>query len=127
MLRTTPLERRNLRREERIQAQVPVLLVRGKDEVPVLATDVSYKGLFLRMPTPPPLHALVRLRLGVRSSVWVEAHAMAVHHASGNSRPGGPGGAGVGLQLFGLAGKERSAWDSFVRELIQTKKRSTAQ
>ena len=95
---------------------VPVTVFRGKTAITLETSDVSYKGLFVRTNEPPALRSLVRLRVKLMDRDF-EAHAMAVHVVSGsddpNDRP-----PGVGLQFWGLAGPNRSAWDDFVRNLV---------
>ena len=98
----------NWRREPRIEKKIPVSIVRGKVLLELETSDISFKGLFLRTASPPPVRSLVRLRVALPSRA-IEAHAMAVHI----------GEAGVGLQFWGLAGPDRNAWDDFVRELTE--------
>jgi hypothetical protein len=108
----------NLRREARIDARIKVSVVRGRNLVSLETSDVSFKGLFLCTAEPPPVRSLLRLRvsLPVRE---IEAHAMAIHvskdEADGRS-------SGVGVQFWGLAGPDRTAWDDFVRDLIQARR-----
>jgi hypothetical protein len=106
---TTP----NWRREPRIDAKLPVVVVRGKTTTDLETSDVSFKGLFVRTQSPPPVRSLVRLRVALPSRE-IEAHAMAVH----------VGDAGVGLQFWGLAGPDRTAWDDYVRDLAETRRAS---
>jgi hypothetical protein len=110
----------NLRREARVDARIPVVVVRGRRTIALETSDVSYKGLFLCTHDPPAVRALMRLRvtLPVRE---IEVHAMAVHvSATGDASEGRS--AGVGVQFWGLAGPDRIAWDEFVRDLIQKKR-----
>jgi hypothetical protein len=108
----TILAARNLRREHRFDARIPTVIVRGRDAVPAFTSDVSYRGIFLQTAEPPPLRALLRLRLQLPTRE-IQAHAMAVHVNDGT----GGRARGVGLLFWGLAGPERKAWDAFVREL----------
>lgn len=112
----------NLRCEARLPARVPVLLVRGRRVIPFETGDVSFRGLFLRTSEPPSVRSLVRLRVALPTRE-IEAHAMVVHVVDGASDLAGL--TGVGLQLWGLAGPDRSAWDDFVRTLI-TERRAAA-
>jgi hypothetical protein len=126
----------NLRREARVDAKIKVIVVRGRREVPLETSDVSFKGLFLRTGEPPPIRSLLRLRVSLPLRE-IEAHAMAVHVATeedvkeaadeAGSAPtvATTRGAGVGLQFWGLAGPDRVAWDDFVRDLIQKKRAAT--
>ena len=113
----------NLRREARVDVRVPVVIYRGKSPVSLDTSDVSFKGLFVRTTDPPPLRSLVRLKVALFDREF-EAHAMAVHVV-------GPGDAassaeqhvpGVGLQFWGLSGPNRTAWDDFVRGLVQQRR-----
>ncbi|MBX3206451.1 MAG: PilZ domain-containing protein [Labilithrix sp.] len=110
----------NLRREARVDARIRVSVVRGRRTLPLETSDVSFKGLFLRTDEPPPVRALMRLRVTLPLRE-IEAHAMAVHvSTTSDAADGRP--AGVGVQFWGLAGPDRVAWDDFVRELIQVKR-----
>ena len=103
--------------EARVDARIPVVVVRGRRTIALETSDVSYKGLFLCTHDPPAVRSLMRLRvtLPVRE---IEVHAMAVHvSATGDASEGRS--AGVGVQFWGLAGPDRLAWDEFVRDLIQ--------
>ena len=106
----------NQRREPRIDVCVPVTVFRGKKAITLETSDVSYKGLFLRTNEPPALRSLVRLKVSLMDRE-LEAHAMAVHVVGESDDPNDrvPG---VGLQFWGLAGANRSAWDDFVRNLV---------
>jgi hypothetical protein len=108
----------NLRREARVEVRVPVVLLRGKTAVAVETSDVSFKGLFVCVPEatgqPPALRSLVRLKVALHDREF-EAHAMVVHVSNGASP-------GVGLQFWGLAGPDRTAWDNFVRGLVHARR-----
>ncbi len=93
-----------------------VNVVRGR-QVEVFATsDVSYKGLSLRMEQEPALRSLLRLRVALPARE-IEAHAMVVHVASERDAAGR---VSVGVQFWGLAGPERTQWEEFVREVLHT-------
>jgi hypothetical protein len=108
----------NHRREARVDARIQVFVVRGRNSVPVETSDISYKGLFLKMAEPPPLRSLMRLRVALPARE-IEVHAMAIHVAdrADGDRPGG-----VGVQFWGLAGPDRTLWDAFVSGLIENKR-----
>ncbi len=110
----------NLRREARVDARIKVTVVRGRRMIALETSDVSFKGLFLRTNDPPPLRSLMRLRVALPLRE-IEAHAMAVHITTSDDPLEGRM-AGVGVQFWGLAGPDRTAWDDFVRELIQAKR-----
>jgi len=107
----------NLRREVRFGAKLAVVIHRGRSTFSVETSDVSFRGLFLRTPDPLPLRSLVRLRVTLPSTRTIEVHAMVVHVVEGG---------GVGLQFWGLSGKDRHAWDEFVRRLVPPKKKPHA-
>ncbi len=107
----------NLRREARIEARVPVTLVRGRKTVALETSDVSFKGLFVLTQDPPALRSLVRLRVALPGRE-IEVHAMAIHVIAPRDDHEG----GVGLQFWGLAGPDRQAWDDYVRSLIQARR-----
>src|SRR5689334_1505280 len=113
-----PIE--NLRREARVEANIKVSVVRGRTTIPLETSDISFKGLFLCTPEPPPLRSLLRLRIMLPLRE-IEAHAMAIHVTSSAEADEGRA-AGVGVQFWGLAGPDRIAWDDFVRDLIQQKR-----
>lgn len=107
----------NLRRDARIDVQVPVVVIRGKSTLDLESLDVSFRGLFLKCEDPPALRSLVRLKVTIPSRT-IEAHAMAVHViAAGDDRE-----SGVGLQFWGLSGSDRQAWDDFIRSLISARR-----
>jgi hypothetical protein len=110
----------NQRREPRVDVCVPIVVYRGKTAVALETSDVSYKGLFVRTSDPPALRSLVRLKVALVDREF-EAHAMAVHVVAASTDPSEriPG---VGLQFWGLAGPNRSAWDDFVRTLVQARR-----
>ena len=113
----------NLRRETRIDVRLPVVLYRNRKPVALETSDVSFKGLFVCTTDPPSLMSLVRLKVELSDREF-EAHAMAVHVVTGGgTREGDEAHApGVGLQFWGLAGPNRSAWDDFVSGLVQARR-----
>ena len=112
----------NLRREARVDVRVPVVMFRGKSAVSLETSDVSFKGLFIRTSDPPPLRSLVRLKVALFDREF-EAHAMAVHVTTASeATEGADHGPGVGLQFWGLAGPDRTAWDDFVRRLVHARR-----
>lgn len=110
----------NLRREARVDVRVPVVVYRGKSPVTLETSDVSFKGLFVRTTDPPALRALVRLKVALFDREF-EAHAMAVHVVKPGEGPDNHA-PGVGLQFWGLSGPDRTAWDDFVRGLVQVRR-----
>ena len=118
----TTMTTENLRREARVDVSVPVVVYRGKKAVALHTSDVSFKGLFVRTDDPPALLSLVRLKVALFDREF-EAHAMAVHVVRDPDEGRAPG---VGLQFWGLSGPNRSAWDDFVRGLVQARRAAAA-
>ena len=113
----------NLRREARVDVRVPVVVYRGKSPIALETSDVSFKGLFVRTTDPPALRSLVKLRVALFDREF-EAHAMAVHVVKSSDVAAGADRhePGVGLQFWGLAGPDRTAWDDFVRGLVHARR-----
>jgi hypothetical protein len=107
----------NLRREARLEAAVPVaVLRRGGLRVELWTSDISFRGLFVRTPKPPPLRSLVRMRVALPAGT-IETHAMVVHVVEGEA-------GGAGLQFWGLSGADRATWDDFVRARIAERRKT---
>jgi hypothetical protein len=107
------MNQENHRRDTRVDARVPVVVLRGKTAASHETRDVSYRGLFVATRELPPLRSLVRLRVTLPSHTF-DVHAMVVHVVEGLDEE-----TGVGLQFWGLSGPDRRAWDAFVRKLMQ--------
>lgn len=103
----------NLRKDQRVAAQIAVVFKRGRSTWSETTSDVSFRGLFVVTTSPPPLRSLVQMRVSLPSHTF-ETHAMVVHVQTIES--GGP--AGVGLQFWGFSGPDRVQWDAFVRRLM---------
>lgn len=106
----------NLRKDQRIAAQIAVVFKRGRSTWSQATSDVSFRGLFVVTTSPPPLRSLVQMRVTLPSHTF-ETHAMVVHVKA--SEDGGA--AGVGLQFWGFSGPDRLQWDAFVRRLLVEK------
>lgn len=104
----------NHRRDERVEAAIPVVLVKGKTEIPLVTTDVSYRGIFVGTEAAPAVRALVKLRVELPAGGFT-AHAMVVHVAEEQR-------AGMGLQFWALGGEDRKAWEEFVRGVLLAKR-----
>jgi hypothetical protein len=116
---STATTTRNLRRDARISARVPVAVRRVGDALIHHTVDVSFRGLFLEtigLDAPPAVRSLVRLRLLLPSGA-VETHGMVVHVVADRADCADRRTAGVGIQFWGLSGAERRAWESFVHVL----------
>ncbi len=103
-----------------MDVRVPVVLVRGKTQIPLETSDVSFRGIFVVTTESSPVRALVRLRVQLPEHRF-EVHAMVVHVVSGVEG----GRTGVGLQFWGLSGHDRNAWEDFIRKEI-TQRREAA-
>lgn len=106
----------NQRRDARMDACIPVAIIRGKATLLHETLDVSFRGLFIKTTEPPALRSLVRLRVTLPGRTTIDTHAMAVHVVDQNETEGRE--AGVGLQFWGLSGDDRRAWEGFIRELV---------
>jgi len=109
------------RREARYKASIHVLVIRGKEVVSLTTEDVSFRGVFVRMDLPPALRQLVRLEVSLPEGATLKVHAMVVFRVP----PGGPTVAGAGMQFYGLEGRERVQWDSFVQSVRDLLPKST--
>lgn len=103
----------NQRRDERVEAAIPVVLVRGKTELSLVTTDVSYRGIFVGTAEAPSVRALVKLRVELPAGGFT-AHAMVVHVVEER--------AGMGLQFWALGGEDRKVWEEFVRGVLSAKR-----
>lgn len=107
------------RKDVRYQARFPAELVFGRKRLSLLTEDLSYRGVFLRTDTPPPLRQLVKVRL-VLPFVGraMEMHGMTVHVVEyenlGQRVPG------VGIQFYGLDRDTRETWEAAVRHVETT-------
>ena len=114
-----PSEQLNARRDVRVEGVLPVLVQRGKAGIPLLTSDVSFRGLFVPTNMASAIRSLVRLRITLGARI-IDTHAMVVHvKADGEDRV-----VGMGLQFWGLAGADRFAWDSYVNTLLTDKRAS---
>lgn len=101
------------RRDVRVPACITAhTLSRGGNEsVDVL--DVSRRGISLRMPEPPPMMQLTRLRLDLPGGP-IEVHAFPVRLAQDITARGQR----VGLQFFALNGEDKTRWERFIFSLL---------
>ena len=111
--RLTPAPGR--RTDERVAAEVPIVVRLGKRRLSLVTGDVSHGGLFLRTSESLVLRQLVKVELilttddkGFTATGWL------VH-----ARPldGKAEGAGVGVQFYGVGREEQARWDTFVAEM----------
>ena len=93
------------------------MVQRGKLEIPLITSDVSFRGLFVPTNVASAVRALVRLRITLGARI-IDTHAMVVHVKSDTDDRV----VGMGLQFWGLSGADRFAWDSYVNTLITEKR-----
>jgi hypothetical protein len=101
--------------DERVAAEVPVVVRLGKRRLDLVTGDVSHGGLFVRTEESLDLRQLVRVELilttdgkGFTAMGWL-VHARPL---DGKDR-----GAGVGVQFYGVGREEQTRWDGFVAEM----------
>jgi hypothetical protein len=107
----------NQRRDQRAAASIPVVLLRGRTETPLVTCDVSYRGVFVEAFAADDVRALVKLRVELPAGGFT-VHAMIVRVVHGAE----DGRAGMGLQFWALSGAERTAWEEFVRGMLHAKR-----
>jgi len=107
------MDSRERRRDVRARIALPVSIVRRGGEEPVEMLDASYRGLFLRIASPPPLRELVKLRVTLPGKRDLEMHAVVVRVVGERH-----GEMGVGLRFFALNGNERAEWESFIHDAV---------
>ncbi len=100
----------NKRRDARAPANIPVVLFKGRTELRLTTSDVSYRGIFVETASAPSIRSLVKLRVEIPTGGF-DAHAMVVHVAEA-------GRVGMGLQFWALSGTERKVWEEFVRGIL---------
>ncbi len=108
------------RRDARFKARITVTVMKGRGGQSLLTEDVSFRGVFLRMDAPPALRQLVRLEMTLPEGPTIRAHAMVVYRVA----PGGDQAPGAGMQFYGLEGRERTHWESFVGKIREEAPRS---
>ncbi len=104
------------RRDVRFRVRFPAQLRHGRKVWSLFTEDVSFRGVFVRTDTPPPLRALVELRLLIPPGhVAFTTHGMAVHVVVPDNGMGRT--PGVGVELYGLDREAREEWEEFVRQV----------
>lgn len=101
------------RREPRTRITMPTFLVRKGADEQVQMVDASFRGLFLRMHEPPPVRALVKLRIELPTRT-IDIHAVVVRLVEDAS-----GAAGVGLRFFALNGEDKVEWELVINTALQ--------
>ena len=100
------------RRDARMRISQPTHVVRRGGMETVEMLDASYRGLFVRMETPPPERQLLKLLVELPGRD-LEVHAVVVR-----IMVDALGRAGVGLRFFALNGQDKVEWESFINDLL---------
>jgi hypothetical protein len=100
------------RRDVRARISLPMTLLRCGHEEPVRMLDASFRGLFVRLASPPPVRSLVKLRIRLPSGDLV-VHAVIVRTVQDAL-----GRAAVGLRFFALNGDDRMAWEAYLSAYV---------
>ena len=98
----------NRRQDTRAVVFMPAIVGGSRDEIEVQMVDVSYRGLSVRMTSPPPLRRLVTI------GVQLPHRFLEVHASVARSVRRADGIFDVGLRLFAVSGHERRDWEAFV-------------
>ena len=112
-----PIERR---RDIRAHASPPVEIIRIGLSEKVEALNVSFRGLFLRMDTPPNLNELLKVKVQIPGRV-ITTNVVAVRVINDAQ-----GRAGVGVKFFALAGDEKRHWEAYITSLVAGQRRQAA-
>lgn len=99
----------------RYRIALPVEVRQGKQWVRLETEDVSFGGLFLRDPEPPPLRQLLRLRTSLPFGLGQFDASAVVTRRNALGDPGRQL-AGMGLAFYALGGARREQWDLFILE-----------
>jgi len=109
---------REKRRDPRYPVSLPAKLTCGKDTFELRTHDVSFRGLFIRTDTPPPLRDLVKIQLEMPpEGERIDLLGMAVYVV--NPETAGGRMPGVGVQFFGIGPEIRARWERFVQQVRQ--------
>lgn len=107
------------RRDARYQARFPAQLTFGKRRLSLRTEDISFRGVFLRSDTPPPLRQLVKVRLVVPfAGIALEMHGMTVHVVEYDNAEGRC--PGIGVSFYGMDRDTREGWEATVRHVALT-------
>lgn len=86
--------------------------------MPLLTDDVSFRGVFLRTDSPPPLMQLIRIKFTLPpDNVPLLVHGMGVKIVTAQEARGRS--PGVGIEFYGFDGEPRQRWEQFVRWIAQ--------
>jgi hypothetical protein len=108
------------RRDIRAHASPPVEIIRIGTADKVEALNVSYRGLFLRMPTAPNLNELLKVR------VQIPGHVITINVIAVRVVTDAQGRAGVGVKFFALSGDEKRYWEAYISSLVAGQRRQAA-
>ena len=100
------------RRDIRAHASPTAHIVRIGSVERVEIVNASYRGLFIRTPSPTPLNQLLRIRILLPTKT-VDINCVPVRViVEGNGR------AGIGVRFFALDGEDKRHWESYIKSLL---------
>ncbi len=106
------MESNTKRRDVRARISLPLFCIRRGESEPLRMIDASYRGLFVRMKSPPPVRELLKLRVDLPTRPLL-THGVVVRIVEDHL-----GFAGVGLRFFALSGQDRIDWEHFIGNLV---------
>lgn len=108
------------RRDIRAHASPPVEIIRIGAVETVEALNVSYRGLFLRMPDAPQVNELLKVR------VQIPGHTVTLNVVAVRVVKDAHGRTGVGVKFFALSGDEKRHWEAYITSLVSAGRRVAA-
>jgi len=107
------------RRDARARISLPARVVRRGGDESVEMLDASYRGLFVRMDSPPPERQLLKLVVEMEGDRALQMHAVVVRLVMDPV-----GRWGVGLRFFALNGPERAEWERYISAALLKRARA---
>ena len=107
------------RADQRINLDLPVYILRRGALERIEMLEASYRGLFVRMASPPSMRELVRLRIDLPSRELITHAVVARVVAEDDS-----GLSGIGMRLFLLQDQEKQEWQGYLAQLIHGRRRA---
>ncbi|MBX3209187.1 MAG: PilZ domain-containing protein [Labilithrix sp.] len=104
------------RRDVRAHASPPAQILRVGSAERIEILNASYRGLFIRTNTPPPLNQLLRIRIELPTKT-VELNGVPVRVVADGS-----GRAGIGVRFFALNGEDKRFWESYITSLLSPRR-----
>jgi hypothetical protein len=106
----------NRRRYPRYRHRIPVQVTVGKRSDDATTADVSQQGVFVHLPSAPPMRSLVRLRFMMPDGA-VDAVAVVVRVVHPNSEAEA---VGVGVQFITMDPAQEKKWNAMLGQLKAT-------